>query len=231
MQNFHTLRLVFGLLLMAFVLPVMGGEPFNGYVCDLTGTPLKGVRVYLHSEGYAARSDKKGRFGLTDVQPTDTLHIIYKRQEYSVPVSGRRSLSIRLGDQCIDRAEEDQDLIFLGYNYVKRREVLEPTSGIRGEDLVRCGYNNLLQALQGRVAGLNISMRGEAGAEPSVNIRGQRSIMLSNRPLFIVDGVEVESLDFVSIYDVDVVEVLKSAPIYGSRGANGAIIVTTKQPR
>lgn len=231
MQKFRYLRLLLVLMLTALLQPLVGGEPFNGYVCDLTGNPVKGVRVYLHTEGCAARSDKKGRFGLTDVQPTDTLHLVYKRQEYVVPVSGRRSMSIRLGDQCIDRAEEDQDLIFLGYNYVKRREILEPTSGIRGEDLVRCGYNNLLQALQGRIAGLNIAMHGGPGSEPTVNIRGQRSILLSNRPLFIVDGMEVESLDFVSIYDVDVVEVLKSAPIYGSRGANGAIIVKTKSPR
>lgn len=207
------------------------GVPFNGLVTDLTGKPLKGVMVYLHSEGVYARSDKKGRFGLTDVGVTDTLHLRYRKTEYEVPVKGRRSIVVRLGDQFEPESAEDEDLINWGYGYVKRRESIDTSDGIRGEDLVRLGYSSIAQALQGRVAGLMISTPGEPGGEPTVRIRGTHSILLDSTPLFMVDGVEVESLDVVSIYDVDRIEVLRNAFIYGARGANGAILITTKRAR
>lgn len=96
---------------------------------------------------------------------------------------------------------------------------------ISGERLRKSSEQNLLRALSGMVSGLTVT---QTGTETHAYIRGQRSLMLNNEPLYMVDGMEVESLDMVSIYDVDRVEVHKSAPEYGARGANGAIIVKTK---
>lgn len=123
---------------------------------------------------------------------------------------------------------EDDELVNLGYGYVKRREHTGVSSGISGDRLRQTGQRDILKALSGLVAGLNIT---QVNGETDVNIRGQKSLVMSNTPLFIVDGTQVSSLDFVSVYDVESVEVLKDASIYGSRGANGAILVTTKGRR
>lgn len=225
-------RLILPFIVFASVMSLQAqneqGVPFNGLVSDLTGAPLKGVRVYVVSPKVYARSDKKGRFGLTNVQPGDTLHLRYKKNEYIIPVEGRKSISIRLGDQVSPEAQEDQDLVNWGYGYVKRRESLDVSSGISGEELVRSGRSNLLDALQGRVAGLNIGP-AQMGQDPTVSMRGINSINAPQTPLYIVDGTIVESLEFINVRDVDHVEVLKDASIYGSRGANGAILVTLKR--
>lgn len=200
--------------------------PFNGIVTDLAGQPLKGARIYV-MQGCVAHSDRKGRFGLTDVQPTDTLHIRYRREVYDVPVEGRKSMRIRLGDRI--ESQEDQDLVNWGYGFVKRRESLEVSNGISGESLRHLGYSNLLQALQSRVPGLNIFCTSRPGDQPQVSMRGINSLTCDQTPLFVVDGVVVSSLEFINVQDVDHVEILKDASIYGSRGANGAILVTTRR--
>ena len=226
------------LLFLFLLLPVLAWAvepeeteqvPFNGVVTDLTGRPLKGVKVFLHSEGYYARSDKQGRFGLMNVAADDTLHLRYRKEKYAVPVNGRRSIRIHLGDQLTPQADEDQELASLGYGFVKRREMLQPSSGIKGEDLVRSGYSNLLQALQGRVPGLNITSTGRPGKSGAVSMRGINSLNCPQTPLFVVDDVIVDNIDFINLYDVDYVEVMRDASIYGSRGANGAILVRLKR--
>ena len=227
------------LLLALLSLPLAAqqqGIPFNGIVSDISGTPIKGARIYI-SKARIARSDKQGRFGLTDVAATDTIHIYFKKRDtihiyfkkrtYDIPVEGRKSLRVRLGDQL--QAQEDQELVNWGYGFVKKRESLEISNGISGEDLVRSGYTNITMALQGRVPGLVVNQTGRPGQDAELNIRGTNSFYADQTPLFVVDGMIVESLDFISVYDVDHIEVLKEASIYGSRGANGAILVTTKR--
>lgn len=229
MVSFRTLFLsVFFLSVMTVQAQKQQGIPFNGIVTDMTGAPLKGARVYISSPNYSSRTDKKGRFGLTNVGVDDTLHVLYKKVEYMIPVQGRKSIRIHLGDQLTPDAQEDMDLVNWGYGFVKRRESLDVSNGISGEDLVRTGKSTVLEALTGLVPGLNIGPT-QMGQDPKVTIRGINSLNLPLTPLYLVDGVEVESLSFVNVYDVDHVEVLKDASIYGARGANGAILVTTRR--
>lgn len=195
--------------------------PFNGIITDIGGNPIKGAKIFTIDRNFAAKSNKRGEFGLTNVHPEDTIHVIYKKVQYDIPVAGRKSVRIHLGDQL--EAQEDEDLVALGYGFVKRRENLTPSSGISGEVLVRMGRSSLLECLRGQVAGLNIGPDGKA------NIRGINSLNAPQDPLYLVDDVQVESLDFVNVYDVDHVEVMKDASIYGAQGANGAILVYTKR--
>ncbi len=204
------------------------GVPFNGMVFDAAGAPLKNVRIYVHDSHKYSRSDKMGRFGLTDVKPSDTLKVIVKKRTYNIPVANKKSIKIYLADERQLRTEEDQNLVDFGYGFVKRRENTGVSNGISGEELRRSGYTDILSALQGRIPGLNVGGNGSGGVEPSVSMRGTNSFMLSQTPLFVVDGVIVDTLMGVSLIDVDYVEVLKDASIYGSRGANGAILVRTK---
>lgn len=196
-------------------------EPFNGLITDIAGNPIKGAKIYVINDKYFARSNKKGQFGLTNVYPTDTLHVLYQKQLYDIPVAGRKSIRIHLGDQL--QAQEDEELVAFGYGWIKRRENVQPSNGISGEVLVRMGRNSIMESLVGLVPGLMVGPNGKA------IIRGISSINLSTEPLYLVDGVVTESFDYVNVYDVDHVEVLKDASIYGSRGANGAILVFTKR--
>lgn len=199
--------------------------PFNGVVKDILDKPIKGVRVWHKDSRRYATSDRKGRFGLTDVHAEDTIHLRYRKVQYDIPVEGKKSLSIKLADQI--QAEEDSHLVDLGYGYVSQRECTISRGGISGDELRRSGKTNILAALEGRIAGLNIQTSGTFGTDATVNIRGISSIHLSSEPLYVVDGVVVPTLDNVSVYDVDYVEVLKEGSIYGARGANGVILVHT----
>ena len=196
--------------------------PFNGVVADILGQPLKGAKVWVVDPNYYTTTDKKGKFGLTNVQPTDTLHVKYKKQLYLIPVDTMKSVRVRLGDELKYEVRQDEELVNTGFGFVKRRESCNSSTGISGEVLVRTGRIDLMEALQGLVPGLTI-VNGKAV------IRGIATIYGSSDPLLIVDGVEVESLSYVNVYSVDRVEVLKDANLYGAKGANGAILVTTKR--
>ena len=196
--------------------------PFNGVVADILGQPLKGARVWVVSPDYYTTTDKNGKFGLTNVRQTDTLHVKYKKQLYLIPIDTMKSVIVRLADELKFEAQQDDELVNFGYGFVKRRESCSSTSGISGEMLVRTGRTDILDALNGLVPGLSV-VNGKA------IIRGLATINGSPDPLMLVDGVEVESLSYVNVYDVDRVEVLKDANIYGAKGANGVILVTTKR--
>lgn len=198
--------------------------PFNGVVADILGQPLKGAKVWVVDPNYYTTTDKKGKFGLTNVQPTDTLHVKYKKQLYLIPVDTMKSVRVRLGDELKYEVRQDEELVNTGFGFVKRRESCNSSTGISGEVLVRTGRIDLMEALQGLVPGLTI-INGKAV------IRGLATIYGSSDPIYIVDGVEVESLSYVNVYSVDRVEVLKDANMYGVKGANGAILVTTKRGR
>lgn len=222
------------LLLLSLLFPLLGSAqekvPFNGIVKDVFGKPVRNVRIHVDNPRLYATTDKQGRFGLTDVKPTDVLHVKVKKKEYEIPVEGKKSIVIIVAeDFLLKEAVESQELVDIGYGFVKRREHTLPGNTISGEDLVRTGRSDILSALAGKVPGLNISTNNRPGGEASVNIRGIQSINLPSTPLYIVDGIEQNSLMHISLYDVDYVEVMKDASIYGSRGANGAIIVHTKR--
>lgn len=224
------MRLLFILLFATFSLNLLAQEsyehvPFNGIVQNSLGQPLRNAKLWVKNARHYTLSDRKGRFGLTDVQPTDTLHIKYKKLRYDIAVQGRKSMRIMIADE--PRVEEDQELVDMGYGYVNRREYTGVSNYISGEELQRTGRSSVLAALQGKVPGLNIGV-GEFPGNEKVSMRGINSITLDTTPLFIVDGVIVDRLDYLSPYDVGSVEILKDASIYGVRGANGAIIVHTK---
>lgn len=196
--------------------------PFNGVVADILGQPLKGARVWVVNPDYYTTTDKKGRFGLTNVRTTDTLHVKYKKQLYLIPVDTMKSVRVRLADELKYEVRQDEELVNFGYGFVKRRESCNSSSGISGEVLVRTGRTDILEALQGLVAGYTL-----VNGKPV--IRGIGTISSAIEPLYLVDGFEVASFSFVNVYDVDRVEVLKDANMYGVKGGNGAILVTTKR--
>lgn len=201
--------------------------PFNGLITDIAGTPVKRARVMSKSNKQFTYSDKQGRFGFSSMKENDTLEITYKKTKYDIPVSGRKSLRLRLGDML--ESNEDEELINYGYGYVKKREYTNSGSVLSGEALAREGYSSVMEAIRGRVPGLNIYGGTGMGETNSVSIRGINSINSSSTPLFLLDEVEVPTFDGVNLSDVERIEVIKDANIYGVKGANGVIKVTTKK--
>lgn len=203
------------------------GVPFNGKITDFMGNPAKRARIYI-DKNYISTSDSKGRFGLTDVKDTDTLKVEYQKKVYYIPVEGRKSIVIKVGDQ-MDKyakfeAEEDQDLVSIGYGYVKRREALDVSNGIPGDVIRRTNADNVLEALRGLVPGLTVtSINGQTRAY----IRGIGSNSDNTDPLYLVDGIEMPNLNSVPVDNIESVEVIKDGSMYGVRGANGVILVRT----
>lgn len=195
--------------------------PFNGMVIDATGKGMARVNVWVKGTERRTVTDKKGRFGLLNVDEMETL--VFSRRGFRVemPVGERKSLSVMIIDQRIAAADECPALLDVGYGYVKRREYNSNYNIITGEELRQSVNPDLESILISRVPGMTRT-NGE------LTLRGRNSINLSSKPLILVDGAEVEDLSMVSVYDVETVTILKEGGLYGMRGANGVISVKTR---
>lgn len=195
-------------------------KAFNGLILREDGRGIK-ARVEVVDCDKITFSDGKGRFGLTDIGPEDVLRIVYRREEIIIPVAGRSSLRIVISDESLAyTAEESEELANIGFGYVKRREKVDFSSGISGDRLRSTGCNNVIDALLVFVPSLR-RVNGE------LCLYGQGSINSSSAVLVLCDGQEVNPAH-INIADVESVEVLKGANMYGFRGANGVVLITTK---
>lgn len=125
------------------------------------------------------------------------------------------------------------EVVVVGYGVQKKRDLSGAVSSVKSRDITAIPTTNALEALQGKVAGLDLTASsGKAGADLSFTIRGERSLKASNAPLILVDGIDYGTTLDINPSDIESIEVLKDASstaIYGTRGANGIIIVTTKK--
>lgn len=194
-------------------------EPFNGLIVGLDGKGIK-ANIAVKGSDKRTRSDGKGRFGLTDIKADDTLYIIYKRDTTVIELQGRRSIHIVLAEQGdVVSFEESEELMNYGFGYVKRRESLDYSSGISGDRLRASGTNDLRKAIMMCYPGLKY-INGE------LCLLTQNSINSSSAVLILCDGVEC-NLDYINIHDVKSVEIIKGSNMYGFRGVNGVILITT----
>jgi TonB-dependent SusC/RagA subfamily outer membrane receptor len=127
-----------------------------------------------------------------------------------------------------------EDVVVVGYGTVKRKDVTGAVAGINQNDIKSRPVVDALQAMQGKVAGVDITSSERPGTLGNINIRGVRSLTASNSPLFVVDGIPLTTggIEYINPSDIESIDILKDASataIYGSRGANGVVIVTTKQ--
>ena len=197
----------------------MAQEPFNGLITDIGGKGIK-ANVVVKGSDKRTRTDGKGRFGLTDIKADDTLYIIYKRDTTVVDVEGRKSIHIILAEKGkLIKSEESEELMNYGYGYVKRRESIDYSSGISGDRLRATGASDLRKAIMMCYPGLKY-INGE------LCLNTQNSINGSSAVLILCDGIE-SNLDYINIHDVKSVEIIKGSNMYGFRGVNGVVLVTT----
>ncbi|MBB6270718.1 TonB-linked SusC/RagA family outer membrane protein [Pedobacter cryoconitis] len=203
----------------------------NGFVKDSKGEPLPGVSVKLMGTAKVTSTSAKGAF-LISVPATGTL--IFKSIGFiskQLPVNNRQQIEVTLED---DHTNLDE-IVVVGYGSVKKSDLTGSVSSIGSKDIKATPVASLSQAIQGRAAGVRVSQSSNApGGGMNIRIRGGNSIQGGNEPLYVIDGYPLynENGPGINPNDIESMEILKdasAAAIYGSRGANGVIIITTKR--
>ncbi|WP_029034439.1 SusC/RagA family TonB-linked outer membrane protein [Salinimicrobium terrae] len=205
-------------------------EIITGTVIDDSGMPLPGANVIIKGTSTGTLTDFDGNFSI-EAAPGDVLvisYIGYTPQE--VVVTDANEIQIRLTQS----AAALEEVVVVGYGTQRSALVTGATSNVSGEDIASLNPGTAMEALQGVVAGVNVTRNsGAPGAGTRITIRGLGTIGNSN-PLYIVDGVAVGNIDYLNPSDIESINVLKdaaSAAIYGSRAANGVVLVTTVKGR
>ena len=205
------------------------GRQVNGTVKDAAGEPMIGVNVLVKGTTNGTITDFDGNFSLSGVKDNDVLsvtYIGYITQE--VKVGNQKTINVVLKEDT----ETLDEVVVIGYGTVKKRDLTGSVASVSNEALVANPVADVSQALQGKLAGVSVvSQDGRPGASVSIRVRGGGSISQSNDPLFIVDGFPVSSISDIpadQIVSIDVLKDASSTAIYGARGANGVILVTTK---
>lgn len=194
-------------------------------------SPVVGATVLVKGTGTGTITDVDGNFSIEVPSPDDVLvfsYVGYESQE--IPVDNQRVINVSLAVS----ASQLDEIVVVGYGTVRKSDLTGSVGSVNGDELNSVSQTSVDQTLQGRVAGVRITQtNAEPGGGFSVRIRGTNSITAGNEPLYVVDGLPgTNPLNSLNPSDIESVEVLKDASataIYGARGSNGVIIITTKQ--
>lgn len=209
---------------------VLQSRTIKGQILDENGEPLIGVSVVVKGESTVGTiTDFDGNFSLEVPSGQKILvvsYIGYKTQEVTLGTGDTINIKMVLDTQALD------EVVVIGYGTMKKRDLTGAITSVKSEDITLNPGSNPMEALQGKVAGLDITREsGQAGSGVKMQLRGNRSFSASGSPLFIIDGMPG---DYATLNpnDIESIEVLKDASstaIYGSSGANGVVLITTKQ--
>ena len=202
----------------------------KGVVKDTNGEPIIGANITVKGQSIGTITDIDGRFILE--ASTNALlqvtYIGYVSQE--VQVNNRKEITIILQED----AKALEEVVVIGYGTAKKSDLTGSTAQIKPEALTASVVGNALESLQGKAAGVAVFNDNKPGASPSIRVRGSGSITASNEPLYVVDGFPLMdgNINDLNPSDIESMEILKDASstaIYGSRGANGVVMITTKK--
>lgn len=206
------------------------GRIIKGTILDATGMPVIGANVMVKGTTNGTITDMDGKFSL-EVDKNAILvvsYIGYANQE--IKVGNQNTLSITMKED----AEALDELVVVGYGTVKKSDLTGSVGSVSMEDVNKVGITSADRALQGQVAGVQVNARsGQPGESMMLRVRGGNSLSGGNEPLYVIDGMPVEGMSSdINPEDILSMEVLKDASstaIYGSRGANGVVMITTKR--
>ncbi|MCI9845987.1 TonB-dependent receptor [Flavobacterium pectinovorum] len=202
----------------------------KGLITDAQNLPIPGATVSEKGAKNTTITSMDGVYQIK-VNPNAILVISFMGMKATeVQVKNRTTIDAKL----LDETNNLDEVVVVGYGTKARKDLTGAISSIKGEELAKVPVQNVAQALQGRIAGMQVTMSdGTPGSEPSIRIRGGSSITQSNEPLYVVDGVaQTDGISFLDPMDIETMDVLKDASstsIYGAQGANGVILVTTKK--
>lgn len=201
----------------------------SGNITDQAGEAIIGANIIEVGTTNGTVTDIDGNYSL-DVEDNATIQVSYiGYHDQTINTSGRTSINIVL----VEDTKALDELVVIGYGTVRRGDVTTAVSTVSLDDLNERPIVSAAQAIQGKAAGVNVYRpSGTPGGEMVVRVRGTTSFNGSNDPLYVVDGVPVDNINFLSPTDISGIQILKdasSAAIYGSRAANGVVLITTKQ--
>ena len=211
-------------------------RPVSGrVVSDSTREALSGVTVTLRGSQASTTTDADGRYSIS-VPDRGSPVLVFSYVgfgEQSITVGNRSSIDVTLSSAASSTLS---DVVVIGYQTVRRKDLMASVSSVSARDLRDIPINSAAEALNGRLAGVTATTsEGSPDAQVRIRVRGGMSITGDNNPLFIIDGVQVENgLSAISPQDIQSIDVLKDAAataIYGARGANGVMVITTKRGR
>ena len=216
------------MLMMCFV--AYAQKTVTGTVKDAAGEPMIGVSVIVDGTSTGGVTDIDGNFTIQRVPENAFLKVSYVGyREQRLSVAGRTTFVIVLEEDAMGLDE----VVVVGYGTMKKKDLTGAVASVKAADIAQVAAPDAMQAMQAKVPGMDlISGDGQAGSSVSITLRGNRSITASNSPLIIVDGVEYSGALDVPANDIESMDILKDAAstaIYGTKGANGVIIITTKR--
>ncbi|MCM1093119.1 MAG: TonB-dependent receptor [Lachnospiraceae bacterium] len=225
----HRFSLIALCLMLAFTAAAQT-KTVSGTVFDPDGEPIIGASVTVVGTSTGVATDIDGNFTIPNVADNAKIRISYigyKPTELSVAGQNKFEVKLQEDSNVLD------EVVAIGYATVKRSDLTGAASSVGAKELVNVPATTAAQALQGKAAGVNITTAGGApGAASQITVRGGMSITQSSAPLYIVDGFEMsDALSNISVNDIETIDVLKDASataIYGARGSNGIILITTK---
>ena len=219
------------LLLSVFCFVAYAQKTITGTVKDASGEPMIGVSVIVDGTTIGGVTDFDGNFTIQNIPEKAVLKISYIGfKEQKIAVAGKNNINVTMQE---DAAALDE-VVVVGYGTMKKKDLTGSVASVKTEDLAKVAGANALSAMQAKVPGVDLQQSGggEAGAGVSMTLRGNRSLLAGNGPLVIVDGVEYGSTLDIPATDIESMDILKDAAstaIYGTKGANGVILITTKR--
>ncbi len=226
---FFRIRIILFLSLLSCISTVYAqNKSVTGVIKDEDGEPVIGASILVKGTKIGTITDVNGNFHLTVPSDAKTLVISYV---------GMKTLEVPISDKTMNIVMEYEtkvlnEVVAIGYGTVKRKDITGSVASVSADAIVNIPVSSPAEAISGKLAGVQVlTTEGSPDAEIRIRVRGGGSITGNNKPLLIVDGFPVESIDDISPYDIESIDVLKDASstaIYGSRGANGVVIVTTK---
>lgn len=220
-------------LAAAFCATAFAQKTVTGTVTDGSGAPVIGAGVVVTETRMGVVTDIDGKFSITasDGQTVEVSCLGYESRTFVV-TADRIVYDILLPEDL----EMLEETVVIGYGSVKATDLTGSISSVKNDKLAAITSSNTMTALQGQIPGLRVTSNSRPGESPTMRIRGNGSISAGNDPLYVVDGFPMmnSSMSDLSAYDIERIEVLKDASataIYGSRGSNGVIMITTKSGR
>lgn len=215
-------------LLLATVPMFSQTGTLTGSVTDTSGSPLIGVSIVVQGTSNGVITDIDGKYSLTNVPQDATISYSYIGMlSQNIKVNGRSVINITLKED----SKQLEEVIVIGYGSAKSKDLTAPIDVVKEKELINVPTSSPMAALQGKVPGVNILNSGTPGEGPKVTIRGMGSFG-DTSPLYVVDGMFYDNIDFLNNADIQDMTILKDASasaIYGVRAANGVVIITTKR--
>lgn len=202
----------------------------KGKVVDIKKQPVIGVNVVLKGAKIGTLTDFDGNFSLTVPDKVSQISFSFIGFETKIVAIGDSKI---LNITLLEDSSKLDEVVVIGFASVKKKDVTSSISSVKAKDIKASTVGNVNEALQGKVSGVQVVGAGGPGAVPKILIRGISTINLSTDPLYVVDGVPVgTNINFLNTNEIESLDVLKDASasaIYGSRGSNGVIMITTKR--